>query len=505
MAYFSIGTSPSGAHSERKLQVTEFRGIDQSRGVYNRDPSTSPDAVNFIARQGLLRTAGGTAQYGNDIPTVNESDTPNSKPRLYQAFFRDASGNDISRLIASFNHRLYYLDTATNNWTLIGVMTKDGGDMINYRHETADWAIFTDGNGEAYYWPGSGALQNLAPTQGGVEIKFQQIALLHERLWGGVFKDSPDRVYWSDSFAPEDWEFNYTLTEEGGGFLDVATFDGSRVRAIITAFDDVLIFKDRSVHKLNGTYPGEFMLTQIYGTTGTLSPRSIVSTSDKVFFLASEGLCVYDGMSITSLRNKGDYKLKDTWANLNTVAIEKACAVYLDNVIYLAVCLDATKSGNTHVIEYDTVEQTYNLVELAGVDDFIVLHEGQKKTLLFIAWNKVYRYDSGALFFGNAINASWTSPEIDNGSLASKKQTGYMYLRAEGTSLSVDREPCLKLSVISGGKTRSKIVALKTGVNEVRVRIRIRGRSYRYKIENMNGDPVTVRGGMEISTEEDFD
>lgn len=500
-----VSSSPGG-RGDRRLQITEFHGIDQSRGLFSGDYMSSPDAENFIVRNGIMRTAGGVLQFGAVIAHFNEPETSAAKPRLFQAFFRAADGTDYSRLVASFDRQIYVYSETENEWVPSGFVTKDGVDMVSYRHETDEWAIFSDGDGNLSYWDGSiSGLMPIAATQGGVAVKFQQLSLIHERLWGAVLQDSPDRIYWSASFSPDDWEINASMPDDGGGFLDIATFDGGRIRAVMAAFDGIVVFKDRSVHKISGTYPGEFAVSQVYGTEGTLASRSIVNAGSAVYFLSSDGLCRYDGVSVVSLRANGDRKLKDVWASLNHGAIDNVCAAYCNGVIYMAVPLSASESRNTHVIEYDVAEGVYSIVELPGVDDFIVRHEGQRKTLFAIIWDKVYKYDTGASFPAGPINAVWTSPEISCGSLTSKKQTGYLYITVEGTSLSVDRSPSVKLSMISGDKIREKTITLKTGSNTIRTRIKIRGRSFRFRIENTNGDPLTIHRGMEIAVEETFD
>jgi len=512
MAYSNVNTYSSG-RGERKLQIREFRGIDQSRGIASYDHETSPDAENFISRYGVLRTAGGVMQYGADLSFVNETYTPESKPRLFQAFFRSPEGEGYTRIVASFNRTIYAYDANEDEWVPIGFVEKDGVDLVNYRHGLDEWAIFSDGAGKLYYWDGSiSGVMPIIVTQGvdpdtlePIPVLIQQITLNHERLFGAITQDAPDRIYWSASFSPDDWEINDETPDDGGGFVDVATFDGSKIRAIIPAFDGLLVFKDRSVHKITGTFPGEFAVSQVYGTEGTLAPRSVVDTGSAVYFLSSEGLCKYDGVSATSLRAIGDRKLRDVWALMNNTQIENACAAYHNGVIYLAVSLDQSESRNTHVIEYDVLEGTYSIVAIPGIDDFVVITEGQKKTLYAIVWNKVYLYDSGGTFFGENIDAVWTSPEISMGTLTSKKQTGYAYLEVEGSSLTPGNVVGIKLSVISGDYTRTKIIYLRSPRQWIRTRLKVRGRTFRFRIENMNGDRLVIHRGLELIVEETFD
>ena len=513
---------------ERKLTIDSFTGIDQSRGQYSGDYGSSPDAVNFKTHNGMLMTANGITSYGTKIevedyliyplktlwpdsvlyPTDTDSLHLINHTRLFQGYFRRQNGTDFSKLILTVYGRIYASDLNAKTWTLIAEnQSSNDWTAVNYRDETSDWIIFTNGIDTPLYWDGlSNTAQPLNITQGQETIKFQNITLLNERLWGGVVKKYPDRIYWSNTFDPENWDFNWIDSEnEGGGYLDVATFDGSRIRAIISSMDELLVFKDKSMHRISGSYPGEFALTQIYGTEGTLAYRTIVNTGTAVYFLTNEGLVRYSGMSATPLTAIGDEKLKEIWPRINKSNIQYSCATFMNNIIYLSVPLDGSII-NTHVIEYDITNGHYNVIELPGIDDWLVLRNGQAETLLFISTGMVYKYNSGYTFYDGApINAVWTTPYISCGSLSSKKQTGRIYLSVNATSLSPRLAPQIKLSMLSGNKIRSKIIKLKSGKNEIRKRVKIRGRTFRLRIENMDGNPLTIHNGVEIYIEEDFD
>ena len=519
----SYSSYQSGMY-ERRLSIDSFTGVDQSRGIHSPDIGSSPDAENFIARYGELRTSGGVSEYGS--PAVNIPDACGG--RIFQGFFRDSRGSDYSKLMMSLDGILYAADIDAQRWVELGAnFRSDAWSSVNYRDENAEWLILANGRDKAQYWDGKSiGVTPLNITQGrvvekvvdkygnerenvlsaGEELRFSQITLLHERLWGGVSPDYPDRIYWSNSFDPEDWEFNFeNSNEEGGGFIDIATFDGSRIRAVINAMDDVLVFKDKSLHRLSGTYPGEFVVTQVFGTEGTLAPRTVVSNGSSLYFLASDGLVRYNGMEATPLSAAGDRKLKDIWSRINNSTIDTACAVLKDNVIYIAVPLDGSII-NTHVVEYYLLDGTYSIISLPGVDDWLVLREGQNETLLFLSGSQVYRYDSGYTFYNkDPINSVWTSPSITCGTVASRKQTGRVYMLVTAQSLDVRKQPRIKITMLSGDKERAKIVVLKPGLNEIRKRVKFRGRAFRFRIENVDGDPLTIHHGVEIHIEEDFD
>jgi len=477
----------------KRLRIPRFKGLDTRRGAFGADAAYAADAVNFVCEDGVMKTAGGTAEYAPPLPAAGES--------LFEAFFRDVQTMEEKRvLIASGGGCVYALSDGA--WKRIAEgCASDRWRFVNYRNGEKETVLMVNGTDGMLSWDGvSERAEKITATQGGQEIFFEHLTLLYERLWGAVHASAPDRIYWSESFAPEDWEVNYDAPDAGGGFLDVATFDGSRIRSIVAAFDDVLIFKDKSMHRLNGTYPGEFSLTQVYGAEGTIAPRSIVHTADRLYFLGTDGLCVYNGMSVSTLEHAGEKKLKGIWDRMNRSAIGKACAVIWGDVLYLALALDGA-AENSHVLEYRLNEKCASLVELSGVKEWLIVREDAGEKLVCLTGNRIVEYGRGALLNGAKVKAHWVSPEIALGTLTVKCTVGRICMAVEASEEDVQ----MKLALMSGQRIRERKVRLVKGLNLIRQRLRIRGRSFRFRIENVDGCALKFPDGMEIVLEEDSD
>lgn len=78
-------------------------------------------------------------------------------------------------------------------------------------------------------------------------------------------------------------------------------------------------------------------------------------------------------------------------------------------------------------------------------------------------------------------------------------------MTVEAQSLNIGMEPAIRITLYSDVKERTKLIPLKNGVNRIRKRVKIRGRVFRFRIENVNGDPMSINKGMEIRIEEDYD
>ena len=466
------------------VKIAAFRGIDQSRGLYG-DAGTSPDALNMICRRGALMTA--------RAPAPHPPHPPAGCARLFQGFFRDEHGADAAVLLAAGQGHVYALTGGA--WQdLGGGFQSDDWCAVNYRRADEDWLILVNGRDRMQYWDGSSAaLTPLPAVMGGEEVRIERLTLIYERLWGAVTAGEPDRIYWSDTFAPDNWELNAAEPDAGGGFMDVATFDGARIRAVVAAFDDVLIFKDRSMHRLSGTYPGDFSLTQVYGSEGTLAARTIVHTASRLYFLGGDGLCVYDGMTVSSLTHAGDSRMQDVFARVSQPAAARACAALWRDVIYLALPLDGA-SENTHVARYSLSDGTWALLDLPGVKDFLLWREGQDEKLYCLTGEGLFLFEGG----NKALpGARWITPVLPARRMNRRRLGGARFpIEAESAGT-------LTLSALSEGGRVERRVSFDPGRSLVRQRLRLRGRSLRVALEADGEAMFALPDGMELDIEEE--
>ena len=59
----------------RRLKIHGFKGLDTQKGDFHGDASVSPDAVNFICADGVMKTAGGTREYAERLPVKKQAIT----------------------------------------------------------------------------------------------------------------------------------------------------------------------------------------------------------------------------------------------------------------------------------------------------------------------------------------------------------------------------------------------------------------------------------------------
>ena len=482
------------ASGDMIMDISTFRGLDQSQSGVHKDVRTSPDMANFIIVDGEMKTAPGARAWGPSIPAAGEGAT------IMEAAYHREDGSTEFRLIAASGGNLYKLNGSS--WVQVGSgYASDRWDAINYRKDTEEWHIITNGVDEIQY-----SARDSASYQAleGAPTKARYITLSDERLWIGGIDNDQEAVYWSWDNDPNNWAVDLEHPEQGGGFIYIRTHDGTKVIAVKALLNDVVIFKDRSLHRITGSYPGEYELVNVYGDTGPISENTIVSTGGSVYFLCAMGLCVYNGMTVEALAlSSGDNRLTRLAERINREAAGRACSVIHKGIMYVAMPIDGS-SVNNAVVVWDMTENIYTLLTGYRVDSWLIYHADSTERLLFTRGNRVMEM-AGDTNDGALINAHWKSPWFDAGTKSARKTSGRIYMSIEAESMAGGL-PQIRLTMESEKKTRVKIIDIKReGINVIRPRVKLRGRILRMGIETVNGVRLTIHQGVQMKIESDED
>lgn len=103
-----------------------------------------------------------------------------------------------------------------------------------------------------------------------------------------LFAGNDKNVYYSkvelpEAFDPEKYE-------------PVNPDDGQKIRGIVSAFDQLVVFKDFSTYALVGVGPNDWQLVLISRKVGCVAPGSIVYTGGLLYWWSSDGPVVWDGI-----------------------------------------------------------------------------------------------------------------------------------------------------------------------------------------------------------------
>ena len=360
--------------------------------------------------------------------------------------------------------------------------TSDNFDYLNNNVMDKDVIIFTNGVDPVKVWDGTtlrdlkkmGAESTDSDENKAPKGKFCE--LHYERLWLA----DDNNLYVSKDFDIDDFT---TPTEpeevnQHGAQISSYSNDGSKIIGLKVIFDDVVIFKEKTIFKIFGATPENYQKAQVFNSNGAIADKSIVNTNKGAYFINRDGIWIYDGTNCGLVSSE----ISDIFNELNFDCLNNSCAYLYKNKYILAVPLKGS-TVNDLVIEYDLINKTFMFKEGIKVNRFV--DYGDK--LLFSNDDGIFIYDNGESFNGTNINSFWETGYNDLDVPNAVKEIGEIYFTGVGNG-------DVKVSCITEKKEKFKVVKLSQGEKVYRVNINNKGRLVKFKIENVEGSNITIKG-----------
>lgn len=196
----------------------------------------------------------------------------------------------------------------------------------------------------------------LAPDTFNFTLIPRYLEIYNNQLMLAGFSTAPSTVFWSEIGEPEQIQAQ--------SFAEFRTNDGDVVRGIKSYLNDLIVAKERSIHRLSGEVPDSFSIQQISDEFGTVSNRTMVVFQNMLGMLDTKGVIVFDGARIDVLSTP----IEPIVNRINwDVARQIACAVHDrdHNEVWWAVPLDQSTTNNCFLV-YDYVSQKWTTYK--GVD-----------------------------------------------------------------------------------------------------------------------------------------
>jgi hypothetical protein len=328
---------------------------------------------NVNLDDGVLKSARVPSIYLSSIPGV---------PKSIMTYYR----NNVPYLMAIINGHLYKYDGTV--WTDLG-----GGldvnasvyDYINDNVQSNDVFVFTNGVDNVKIYEGGAGFRDLkklgytsAADPVNNTIKGKYMVLHYERLWiaddNGLYASTSDRA----GFDIEDFTTPTDVTEvnQHGAEVVLYTNDGTKVIGMSVVFDDIIIWKERSIHKIFGTDPSNYQKIS-FSAKGGISDKSIAVHETGAFFIDRAGIYFYNGTQALPISNP----IKKTWKTLSIEDMQKAVGFIYNDKYILSV-------GNI-VIEYDITNKNFVINSGYKVD---AVTDYKNKTLISQGDTNIYEY-----------------------------------------------------------------------------------------------------------------
>lgn len=383
---------------------------------------------------------------------------------------------------------------------------------------------------------------NLQLTAVTTPAKFNRLGRHGERIWG----TAGSTLYYSAPYDPTDWSANVSIPANGGGSIEVPTFDGEKFTALKSFGGNLLAFKESHIIRISGLTIDELYVQEQFGM-GTVFPNTIVEYEEKLYFLTDKGVCIYDGVGVhpfqqyalrTFWRDKMQHHVGRNTAPVGVIWNNKYIIAFCDPLTIAADVATVTYGYNKYNVIYDFSNGSWRYYDTLYPTNVLLplnnaTNSGVSDGLFFIPSNTQYTpqvleldkwypsIEEVPVYETNGIPTSfrgftWTTPWTDMGCkdvLKSQFEVRFWiqtHVNTTATSPMTDTEK-LKLEITieteRGSKTREMLFDRDVD-KEIKMRYHITGRKARMTIKVRNGTGgetmhawCKIMGGMQINAD----
>jgi len=334
--------------------------------------------------------------------------------------------------------------------------------------------------------------------------KFGVIERYAERIWGGAIPDDPDMLVYSRPYDPTNWTAagEGEEPEDGAGDINQPSWDGDSFTALRAFGSQLLAFKKTRVWRILGTDPGEYTFKEQYGG-GAPYVGTIAVDTERIFMAETDGLSLYDGLSVSDFRRP---MIERLWKTVNRSAMDQMCAVLYKNKYYLAIPT-GNSSVNNALIVYDTEEGTFLYYTDIYIESMLATEDALYATSSSVP-GKIFiiNFDSWETGVCSGKPTKWETPWMDFGRKSYAKGGYEVYFSPEVKGGPVT----FRFSIQTEKKIKTKNVTVQTTTFKAKQKkVRFGGTSRKFKliIETISQQDAVWRltGGIQMVVETDPD
>ena len=445
----SYRTEGLTAPKRKRYRLSEFQGVNLTVAEENLPVRYSPKSYNFSLGKGVLAPGIGIGKgyirkNGTSFQIKKRSDHPR-----FLKFFRYTMHHltqRMEKLVAYGSNGVLYDYTLSDQYPAFGVIGSYGEVLsaAPYRYNDSDGLLLSTDTG-LYF------LRDFTMTRLSFSRIFTSMCVHNDRVFATLFSDEY-KLHFSDDFDPANWSVSL---QEGGNI----SFDTSMGRIIqLKSFGGQLyLFFEHGIMRMTAyNDQTEFHLAKIYLSVGTLYKDTIVDCGDRIAFQASDGVFLFDGVSVKKVLTEIEEMMEDGRG--------KSHAVYHGGKYYLACDLkmDSTiASGTDSLVVYDLWKDKFEIAHDLSIDGMASLDCDTVSGVLADATSPeafLGIVDLGGKVGSTVTHKVWTSPIVTVGSNTDKKLLREMRVRSAGEAT---------LGVELDGVTHT--YSLVAGLNKVRI------------------------------------
>ncbi len=173
------------------------------------------------------------------------------------------------------------------------------------------------------------------------------IEVYHDSIFIAGDPSNPSTLYFSGGFDA----INNFTADAGGGTITVGQNDGQKITGIKVFKNALVVFKEDSIYQFSFGSTGAPSLQLINGAVGCISPRSIVTVENDIFFMSRRGVFTIGnepGFAFDVLRtNELSSRVRSDIKGIDGAYIQNVAAVYTSDSNKNLVIFSYTPSGST--------------------------------------------------------------------------------------------------------------------------------------------------------------
>lgn len=427
--------------SYKKQKFASFaNGINSDYDENLLSVKHSKCTYNFDFRDGALRDGIGISvpkfRWVADLQNITkELNFPSSPVRGIWVFTNWVEKLNLYNnyiVIYCYDNKVYYheLYGGTSEFYEINGLTLSSIPIVTtYKLNGVDTLIFVTEEDGMFTWSSSEGVRQIADAP-----KIRSMCIHYERLFVTVYGDRR-AVWFSDDLDPT----NFNISSSEGGFIEMVD-DFGRLNKVVSFDGYLYVFRDYNIARLTAYAEQEqFYVSQLYVSNGKIYDSTISVCGNKIIYLASDGLYMFNGSSSSKI----ELSINSMFEGTNN---QYASSGYSDGYYYLACtlnfkddeivgCESRSFNYNNALIKLNVQTGEFSLLRGFNIRNIYVLndHLGSMVLITFQdeAVNKFGMLDNSGAYFGTPIHKVWKSADTDFGYPEKDKILKEIYLETK--------------------------------------------------------------------------
>ena len=307
-------------------------------------------------------------------------------------------------------------------------------------------------------------------------LPISSMTLHFERVWGTGDSLYPNKVFYSAENDPECWDIT-----SGAGELSITTHDGDMFIGIATVFDDVVLYRQKSIFRISGSSPETYSLKQIPSQSGACGPNAIANDGKNSFFVGVDGIYEYNGSSAQKILND---RLNIFFAQrVNKSRLYNCAAVIHNGKLIVSLACDSSNLNNC-IIEYDIGQKVINLRKNCPAQ---ILNVFNGELYFADSDGNIYKFDDTDSYAGNSFEAHYETPYTDMGGKNRLKTLDSIYFSAKGKG-----DVIITAMTENGASSSCVTLTDDNDFHLYKLEMYNTGRRYKFCIDNSEGSSFEI-------------